>query len=310
MKQKYKSPEMMQEKGIDFHCKLLKKTIKAMIADKEKTIQPFFYNTEFEFGNGQENHPVLYIGELPSKWKPYLKTKKRDETFAHGECIIDAEGLLKLQVNAGKGGKELVLKKINKVLLKPFCVAYIVEDINTEGPPPEIDAEATVATTVENEDVQVEDHEAQNDDSPKNWVNASKNALKEANLAMKANLKILNELEKPMSKLKDIVVTDDFIAKAMKAKAAVIDLGPLALQLESLGKSGETYKEKTKEAANLLSLLLKQIKQIGNNQDKMDLMLKNMEGLKNISNPEAAEIPIIDNDPIVNFLNRTKKVYA
>lgn len=311
MKQKYKSPEKMQELGVTFHTKILKKTVKAMIAVEEKTIEPFFYNTEFEFE--EETHPALYIGELPSKWKTYLKEKKKDDTFAHGECLIDDNGLLKFRVDSGKGGKDIALKKINKVLLKPFCQAYLVEDLNTEVAPLNESEETTAppsdtSAPTESEDVQVEDKE-QNDDALDNWISASKSFLKDANQSIKDNLKILADFEKPLSKLRDIVVTDDFIAEAMKAKTKIVDLDPLVLQLKSMNKSGETHKGKSKEADGLLSLLLKQIKQIESNKSKIDLMIKNMEGLKNISDPKDSEIPIIEDNPFVNFLNRTKKAY-
>lgn len=309
MKQKYKSPEMMQQRGVDFHTKFLKKAIKAMIASEEKPIQPFFYHTEFDFGEGQEPHPVLYIGEIPAKWKKYLKTNKTSTTFAYGDCVIDAEGLLKMQVTMGKGGKELILKKINKVLLKPFCKAYLVEDINTEGVTSTEEEASSVTSEVEEKEAPIENAKTEDKAPLEMWANTTKDFLNEANSALQVNLKILNEFEKPMSQLKNIVVTDNFIDKAMKAKTEIKDLDPFVFNLENLKKLGKSYKGESKDVDNLLLLLSKQIQQINDNKAKIDLMIKNMEGLKKIANPEEAEIPIIDDDPIVNFLNRNKKVY-
>lgn len=307
MKQKYKSPEMMQEKGVDFHTKFLKKTIKAMIGAKEKEVQPFFYNTEFDFGEGVEPHPVLFIGEIPSKWKKYMKANKASKTFAYGDCIIDEEGLLKMQVKVGKGGKPMILKDVNKQLLKPFCKAYFVESIGGEVADSE---DSTISDDSASDTTKDSTEDTTDDNQLENWLNTAKNFVKEANQALKDNLKILNEFEKPMANLKNTVVTDDFIEKATDAKKEVKNLDAYLVNLEKLMKNGKPYQGQSKDADNLLGLLGKQVKQIEDNQNKIDLMLKNMEGLKQLSNPKEAEIPIIEDDPVLNFLNRVKKAYV
>lgn len=127
MKQKFKNPAALQEKGFDFHTKLLKKTVKALQSASEKTAINFFYNSEFDFG--AEKHPVLYVGDFTADWKKYIKENKTEKTFAAGLLKVDNIGNLMLQIKIGKGAKEIVLKSINKQLLRPFSKAYFVESV-------------------------------------------------------------------------------------------------------------------------------------------------------------------------------------
>ena len=125
MKSKLKDATVAKQKGFDHVKKSLKNKLKENILEPV----PFFYDTEFDYG-GEMPEPLMYIGEIPTAWKKWIKANKCkiSKTFVAGECI-SKDGVLNLEAKIGKGAKLPVLKSINKELLKPFAKAQLVESV-------------------------------------------------------------------------------------------------------------------------------------------------------------------------------------
>lgn len=136
MKAKLKTPEIAQKKGKAHVKATLKKLFKESITEKTY----FFYDSEFDYGQDPKTganvvEPILYIGEIPSAWKKWIKSNncKTSKTFALGECLFDAQTkILKLKVQIGKGAKNPILKVIMKELCKPFAKPGFVESLDSD----------------------------------------------------------------------------------------------------------------------------------------------------------------------------------
>jgi len=129
MKKYFKSPDELKRES----PKALVKALKATFDKLGTAAAKFFYKAEMEYING-EKAPFLYIGSPAGAWKMFIKNAKKDADFAAGICKLEtnADGSLKLLlcVEAGKGGKPIFLKVLNKVILrKTDAEAEFVEEI-------------------------------------------------------------------------------------------------------------------------------------------------------------------------------------
>jgi len=125
MKKYFKTPEDITEVGFkSYRDKRLKSVFKKGVANA-----PFLYITNFKFkGNkGEEEHPMIFIGDVNGFWKKAINTDyKRRKEFAQGLCTLKKEedGSKKLifDVRKGKGKRDVNLRMINKKLLKKFKI--------------------------------------------------------------------------------------------------------------------------------------------------------------------------------------------
>ena len=126
MKSKLKDENVAKQKGFGH----VKKTLKKVLAEDITEPTPFFYHIDFDYG-GVEKEPLMYIGEVSTAWKKWIKANKckTSKAFAAGRCVY-ASGVLSLEVKMGKGGKAAVLKAINKVMMKPFAKAQFVDSVD------------------------------------------------------------------------------------------------------------------------------------------------------------------------------------
>ena len=126
MKQKLKNLEVARKKGPSF----VRKTIKKLLMEDITEPRQFFYDTEFDYEGDEGKKPLLFIGEIPTKWKKYVKANKTSKTLAAGRCIFDVKTQqLSLEAKIGKGAKPLVLKVLHKEVLKPFAKPQFVDSV-------------------------------------------------------------------------------------------------------------------------------------------------------------------------------------
>jgi len=288
MKAKLKSPEIAQTNGLDFNKKLLKKLLTEPIAEPTR----FFYDSEFDYGGVAGKQPMLYIGEIPTMWKKYIKEHKKEKTFAAGLCMTDGKDGLKLEVQVGKGGKAMVLKAINKELLKPFAKAYFVETINS---------------TAEIEDTE---EKPDNDNDELDSIDPSE-LISEGNTLIKEGLDYKNTLETSVKEvgsqlkdLKNIIVTEDLIKKTDKAVLSIetINVNKFVKEANAWLNSLENdMLSKAPALGNASSDLKKIVDDLTKLQPELELIIENGLKMKKVENPLESEFPPISDDPFDNF---------
>lgn len=210
MKAKLKTPEIAQKKGQAHVKATLKKLFKESITEKTQ----FFYDSEFDYGEdlktGQQViGPLLYIGEIPSAWKKWIKANgcKTSKTFALGECLFDsATKILKLKVQIGKGAKNPVLKIIMKELCKPFARPGFVESLDS-GEVMGLEDETTTEA-----DSGAGEGEATDTPTPQEIAEAIKSLIKQVSDTMKNQVKsIVSAIKSKDVKAEDVDVMDELI---------------------------------------------------------------------------------------------------
>jgi hypothetical protein len=291
MKAKLKSPDLLKQKGQILNIKLLKKLVKDGFQEPLK----FFYDTEFDFG--EEKLPILYIGEsVPTAWKKYIKTKKKEKTFAAGNCITDENGHIKLVVEIGKGAKAPVLKIINKELLKKCkSKAYFVESIDAVGELEEPEETADDAVSDGLEEV-----------NPELIIMEIQDQIQEG-MSLDAEISpILDQLEAPLGDIKNTIVTDDLIKQVEVALSIVGRLNYDGYTSNTKGLLNSTKEEQSahteveKSAKELQTILDKVSKKI----PSLEKIIANSQKVKKVENPMETEFPPISDDPFETFANK------
>jgi hypothetical protein len=283
-----KSPEIAQANGLDFNKKLLKKLLMEPISEPTR----FFYDSEFDYGGEAGKQPMLYIGEIPTMWKKYIKEHKKEKTFAAGLCMTDGKDGLKLEVQTGKGGKAMVLKAINKELLKPFAKAYFVETVNS---------------TVEIEDTE-EKPDSGSDEldniDPSELISEANTLMKEAQ-GHKATLeKAVKEVGSQLKDLKNTIITEDLIKKTDNALLSIekIDLSKFLKEANAWFNSLDNdLLSKAPALGKASSDLKKIVDELTKLQPDLKLIVENGPKMKMVENPLESEFPPISDDPFENF---------
>ncbi len=280
MKSKLKSPEVAQKKGMG-HVKVsLKKFL------KEEIVEPlsFFYDSEFDYG-AEGKMPLMYIGEVPSLWKKYVKQNKTSKTMAAGSCLFK-DGTLFLQVKMGKGGKNPVLKIVHKMLLKPFAKVKFVDTV--EGPL-----------------VEVEDSAETEDDATDNTLDTStidqliaeaKELIGEATSKRDALKKYVAELGPIVKDMNAKPITDAIIKTAVGGLLAVhtldVDNWLESATLWIKGIASEDAANKDLAAAMKdLDKVHAELKQVDTEMDKVAV---GCEKLQKVQNPQDSDVPPVD----------------
>lgn len=119
MKKIFKNPTAV-EKGSE---KDVIKALKKVLA-KNGTSQ-FMCKTVFKYANNDA--PMLFIGAPVGDWKRFAKENKTTNDFVAGYCKLETDNdsgdkKLLLQVKMGKGKKPVMIKELNKVLLKKLGI--------------------------------------------------------------------------------------------------------------------------------------------------------------------------------------------
>lgn len=292
MKSKLKNLDVAKKKGSGYIKKELKKELNA---DFEEPTS-FFYDSEFDYEGEEGKTPILFVGEIPSLWKKYIKQNKASKTLAAGRCMFQ-DGVLSLEVKTGKGGKRQVLKEVFKMLLKPFAKVQFVDSV--EGALEDSNKEEI--ETTDDEDVNTE-------------VATDDNLLVEAQEYMKEAIQkedvlngILNDLGPKVKDLSKIVVTDNLIAEALNAMIIVQDLRTdefifdLKQWLDAApNNDGALAEEVNKLTAKLISLT---------SIDKgMDALALKLEKLKKVQNPSESEVPPVDTKASAMLKNAMSRI--
>ncbi len=277
MKSKLKNLDVAKQKGLGF----VKKTLKNLLKEDFTEPTSFFYDSEFDYGGEDGSMPILFIGDIPSLWKKYVKQNKTSKTLAAGRCMFK-EGMLSLEVKTGKGAKRPVLKEVYKNLLKPFANVQFVDSVES----------ATMAVA---EEVETSDRE---DDALEN-VNDQDLLAEAAEYKKEAEQKrdilngIINNLEPKVKDISQIVVTDELIKEALNAMVVVHDLRTdeflVALKqwLDATQSNSREVLAATKELEDLHKVLTEV-------DAKMDALAANLEALEKVQNPMESEVPPVE----------------
>lgn len=287
MKSKLKAPEIAKKKGFDFVKGSLKKYL------KEEIIEPssFLYDSEFSYDGTPEKMPVMFIGEVPSLWKKYVKQNKASKTLAAGRCTFK-EGMLSLEVKVGKGGKNPVLKSIQKLLLKPFAKVQFVESLDN----------ALVAEDSESSDTQ---NEELDEYSIEELLTEAKSLADETRTQENILSNHVSNLGATVTNLGITPISDDLISKAKVAlkETASLDtnnlLSTIELWLKNFSKEIAENVDLSKEVDVLLEWQAKlKVKNI--EMQKISIECKKME---KVQNPKDYEVTPVSTDVFTVLLN-------
>lgn len=291
MKSKVKSPEDAQELGIDGNKRLLKKLIKDGFEEPLK----FFYDTAFDYGDKEEAGPVLFIADkIPASWKRYMKERKQERTFAAGNCLLTVEGMLKMVVETGKGGKASQLKEINKQLLRPFSSAFFVENLMSEE----------VQQDVEDKDSDFETEDLGLLAAQAQLLTAQGKKLQ------RLVAPLVKKWEKPLSDLKALKPDDNQIKEVDKAISVIQESGfqDYILRANAFANGFEEDAGRSKELGKALSDLKSILSELSTLQTGLILILTEGPKLSLVKNPMLSTYPPISKDLIVNFGNNLRSI--
>lgn len=281
MKAKLKDPVVAQKKGFGHVRNTLKKLLKEPI---EEAI-PFFYDSAFDYGEIDGEMPLMFIGVAPSLWKKYVKSNKTSKTLVAGRCIFK-EGVLSLEIKLGKGGKNAVLKLVNKHLLKPFAKAQFVESVEGD------------LVAVE----EVQDKDKENDaefDSPtaKLLLDESKEFLNIAESSRDILDGIINGVGAKLDDLSEIIVSDDLIKETGQALMAIASLAlddfliSFKAWIKGIDSDLTRENQQLSDVKTKAEALLKELKK----QDKeIDKVSKNAEKLQKVQRPADNPVPPVE----------------
>lgn len=313
MKAKLKTPEIAKKNGGAFIKKLLKKLLKEPIAEPTG----FFYHSAFEFDGGAEPEALMFIGDVPAAWKKAVKQNKwkTSKEFAAGICVFDAATkTLKLEVKMGKGGKNAVLKLINKQLLKPFAKAVLVESVADPVAAEEVPAEDEALGTNDGaaqEDAATGEADAAPDFNIADLVKEAQGILADGGSIKDVISKHVNELGKKLENISDTIVTDDMIEKAKKAVQELKILNiPQFLKdkldwLKNLPKEVLDNADMKKEIQEINNVE-KALKTLKPQQDKL---IKNCGLVEKVEAPTESSNPPVSDSPITNFGSALNKYH-
>lgn len=289
MKAKLKSPDIAKANGLEFNKKQLKKLLKEPFAEPLR----FFYDSEFSYTEAAEPQPFFYVGDIPALWKKYIKERKKEKTFAAGLCMLTDKGELKLEVQAGKGGKAAVLKAINKSLLRPFSKAFFVDSISSD---------AEIEETNEIEDADAADSFSAIDIT--DLIEEAQELIKEANTAYNALETAVKEVAAPLKDLKNTVVTDKLIKDTAFAMGA-IQASTANDLLQTANAWLQELDEDTVNSNDGLKKAVADLKTIVTKLNGLDSDIKSIEKnagkVQKVENPMESETPPISDDPLDNF---------
>lgn len=294
MKSKLKDMSVAQTKGCDFVSKCLKKRMTEPFEDPEGV--QFFYDAEFDYGvDGGGKKPLLFIGELSSEWRKYIKANKAKMSLAAGRCMPskDDPKIINLEVKLGKGGKQKYLKEVNKEMLKPFAFAQFVDSL--------------ASGKVQDGDLKEEDPETDADAEEYTADVTLKELLQQANEYFRLLIPcrptiqgIIDNLKAPMADISKVVVTDQLIATAKNALFSMISMGLEALlpAAENWLKGADlkdriTKNEELKELVGKIDAAVKELKTL---KPQADDVMKNVNKLQKVANPQDSPVaPVTTN---------------
>jgi hypothetical protein len=308
MKTKLKTPEIAKKNGGAFVKKLLKKLFKENIAEPTQ----FFYHSAFDYGGPEGPEPLLFIGDVPTAWKKWIKQNqcKTSKEFAAGRCLFDVQTKqLKLEVKMGKGGKSAVLKIIQKQLLKPFAQAIFVENVDL----PVAELEDAPETEDQNTVTQMED-ETVKGFNISDFINEAKAFFKEGNGLQTAINSLVNGIGSTLKDISSIVVTDEIIDEAKSAKEALFDLNIVDFVNEKLDWLNDLPTEvrdndEFQQELQKVDELERSLKEI--ESDQLNL-IKQCGLVEKVEAPTRSANPPISNNPLSNFgmaLNKHQKTF-
>lgn len=293
MKAKLKNLDVAKKKGFGYVKKTLKKVLKA---DFEEPTS-FFYDSEFDYEGEEGKMPILFVGEIPSLWKKYIKENKASKTLAAGRSMFK-DGVLSLEVKTGKGAKRPVLKEVHKMLLKPYAKAQFVDSV--EGALVESEVEEVETT----EEVDANTEVASDD----NLLQEAAEYMKEANQKEDILRGILNDLGPKVKDLSAIVVTDALIKEALNAMMIVQDLRAD----EFLFDLNQWIKEVPANSSAALKDELKTLSAKKNSltatDKEMDALAVELEKLKKVQNPSESEVPPVDTKASAMLKNAMSRI--
>ena len=260
-------------------------TLKKLLKEPIEEVTPFFYDSAFDYGGVDGEMPLMFIGVAPSLWKKYVKANKTSKTLVAGRCIFQ-DGILSLEIKLGKGGKNPVLKLVNKHLLKPFAKAQFVESV--EGDLVAVD--------------EVEDKDQANDaefDSPtvQLLLDEAQDFLAQAESSRDILSGILTGVGTQLGNLSDTIVSDALIKETGQALMAIASLAldDFLISFEawikgidpSLTKANKDLDDVKKKAEALLTELKQQDKDI-------DKFAVDAEKLQKVQNPTDSPVPPVE----------------
>lgn len=287
MKKKIKDAAVAQKKGLGF----VKNTIKKIIKQGNPEPQPFFYESAFDYGGKDGVQPLLYIGEVSTEWRNYRKANKASTTFVAGTCLIE-DKKLKLVADIGKGAKPVVLKVVNKVLLKPFAVAVFVDSI--EKPTAIVEEQSSsdqAPETITQFDI-------------KAFQKNADQVAKESKQAKETLGSLVNTLTAPLQDIKSTIITDDLISKAKEAISAIEQFN-LPTLINELKQWLDQAKESAKEQG--AGDVIKNMEQLKGDLEELDPKLppikKNAAKLEKVQNPLESDVLPVSEEPLDDLFN-------
>lgn len=300
MKTTLKSADVAKIKGAGYVKKMVKKQMEEVF---EAGGMQFFYDTEFEYGGADGRSPLLYVGELSSEWKKYLKANKKKATFAAGRCKPNPEkpSMLFLEIKLGKGGKQTVLKEVNKFLkphIEAFFVASLENPIVQTGDLKEIEE---VAEDEKNPNVSSLETEATSDDLLKEGkelvqhLASGKTALDALIVKLEPRAKnpsrdiITKDLIKDLQK--DLDLIDGYDIQAMLLAVKDWQTGDAKKEKDSNKELSEVYAQVTAAAVAIQSI-----------EGKIRHMIQYINlAIHAVPSAAAGTPPPISKNPAVNF---------
>jgi len=287
MKTKLKNADVAKTKGSDYVKKCLKKRLTEEFAPEG---EQFLYDAEFDYGKDNGGvAPLLFVGELSSEWRKYIKENKTKATLAGGRCLPskDDSTILNMEVKIGKGGKQKFLKEINKELLKPFAKSRFVDSILTGGV---IEDDLKEEDPEKDPDMQEYTKDATLDELIKESEEIY-DALVMARPSMKS---IIDALKDPLSDLSKTVVSDQLISTA---KSALLTIGntdlPALLNDAKKWLTGEIKNQSGEKAKDLLARVEK-IKTAVSDLEKMQPDItsieENIDKLQKVAPPGDSDV--------------------
>lgn len=277
MKTKIKDIASAQKQGLGGVKQLLKKTLKEPITEPEW----FFYDSEFDYAGKDGKQPLLYIGKRIAPWKLYAKDNKQSKTFVAGLCTSSENGELQLLAKMGKGAKPMVLKAINKVLLKPFAQATFVESLEGEESAPAPSANELDVAKLENE------------------VNT---LLQPATEAQQALTNVISNLQQPLSNISDTIVSDKLVQDVKQGLQTIAkyELSSIVGKLNTwLTSAPQAYPQpEAQPYIQKVQTLYTSLQQL---QAPMEMIVKNGQKVEKVQNPTESTTPPISSDPLRNL---------
>jgi hypothetical protein len=294
MKAQLKNLEVAKKKGFGF----VKKTLKKILKEDFTEPTSFFYDSEFDYGE-EEPMPILFVGEIPTLWKKYVKENKTSKTLAAGRCIFK-DGVLNLEVKTGKGGKRPVLKEVYKMLLKPFAKAQFVDSV--EGNLVASDAEEIETTNEEDTATEVTSFE--------DLLAEAAEYMKEAEQKNDILNGIVNELGPKIADIRNIVVTDALIKEAMEAMMIVQDLRTDEFLEDLKSWLKEIPRAASDELKAEAKALADKYKELAATDKAMDQLATDLEKLQKVQNPSESEVPPVDTQASAMLKNAMKRILS